>query len=318
MAVQIFGDNLKTAIVGPGALGSLLAAHLTESGCETVLLDHRPERAEFINKRGLIIEYGGKDRRVKLTLSADPSSVAKADLVVVCVKAYQTEIATRHLAPFLKQDAVVLTLQNGLGNVETLIDIFGEKRVWGGVTAQGATWLGLGQIRHAGTGDTVIASVSSGNNRKELDRVASMFTLAGLPTHTESSVNSLIWSKLIVNVGINPLTAITRLRNGQLLEHPGTADVMEKAVTEAMAVAEALGITLLYPDPLERVRQVARATAENIASMLQDIRAMRPTEIDAINGAVAAKGRELGIPTPVNDTLAGLVKTLENSYGYTV
>jgi 2-dehydropantoate 2-reductase len=167
-------------------------------------------------------------------------------------------------------------------------------------------------------GDTAIAPAMKGEDETRLMQAAEVLTSAGLPTRVEKDVDSLIWSKLLVNVGINPLTAITRLRNGGLLDHPGTAQIMEQAVAEAARVASAKGVKLLYADPLERVRQVARVTSENVASMLQDVLAMRPTEIEAINGAISAHGRSLGLPTPVNDTLTGLVKTIEASYGRTV
>jgi len=119
---------------------------------------------------------------------------------------------------------------------------------------------------------------------------------------------------VIINIGINALTALTRLQNGKLLDYPGTRSVMAAAVAEAAAVAGALGIRLLYPNPVERVEAVARATAANISSMLQDVRARRRTEVDQIQGAVIAAGREKGIPAPVNETLWRLVKTLEASY----
>ena len=199
--------------------------------------------------------------------------------------------------------------------MEALSEAVGSNRVWGGTTAQGATELGLGQIRHGGRGDTAIAPVKPGADADRLQETASILNAANVSTKVEADVNSLIWSKLIVNVGINPLTALTRLRNGQLLEHLGTQSIMEDAVAEAAAVAEALKVKLLYPEPLERVREVARVTAPNVASMLQDILAMRRTEIDHINGAVADHGAKLGIPTPVNQTLTDLIKTIQASYG---
>lgn len=306
---------MKFAIIGPGALGCLLTALLAESGQEVVLLDHRAERAHFISDRGIHVESESGERRVKVKVTDEPKQAADADLVFVCVKAYSTRDAIAPVATLLGKNARVLTLQNGLGNVEALADAVGRNRVWGGTTAQGATELGLGQIRHGGRGDTAIAPAKSGADKDRLDEVASILNSAKVPTHVEADVNSLIWSKLIVNVGINPLTALTRLRNGQLLEHLGTQNIMETAVAEASAVAKALKVKLLYPDSLERVREVARVTAPNVASMLQDILAMRRTEIDHINGAVTDYGAKLGIPTPVNQTLTDLIKTIQASYG---
>ncbi|MFH1091071.1 MAG: 2-dehydropantoate 2-reductase [Pseudomonadota bacterium] len=303
---------MKVAVVGPGAMGCLLAVFLAKSGREVLLLDHRPERAETMARDGLFIE--GHPQAVKVRVTIEPQAAAEADLVLICVKAYQTREAVRPLAPYVRPEARVLTLQNGVGNVEALAEVFGPERVWGGVTAQGATVLGPGRVRHAGRGDTVVAALAGAVDEARLAQAAEMFNQADLPTRVGFDVQSLIWSKLIINVGINPLTALTRLKNGQLLDFPGTRAIMAAAVAEAEAVAEALEVRLIYPDPLSRVKEVASATAGNIASMLQDVLAHRPTEIDFINGAVAARGKELGLPTPVNDTLTRLVKTIESSY----
>lgn len=305
---------MNIVVVGPGALGCLLAAFLAEAGQEVLLLDHRPDRAELINRQGLMVEGISGEHRVRAPVSVSPEEGAGAELVLVCVKAYNTASAIEPLVPILGPQTRVLTLQNGLGNVETLSTACGPERVWGGVTAQGATVLGPGHIRHAGAGETLIGAVSGSDQETSLTDVAAVFNQAGLPTRVEPMVDSLIWSKLIINVGINPLTAITRLRNGQLLDHPGTQWVMEQAVREAVAVAQAQGVKLIYPDPLARVKEVARATAGNIASMLQDVRAQRQTEIEQINGAIAALGRRLGLPTPINETLTNLVRTIQDSY----
>ena len=306
---------MKIVVVGPGALGCLFTAALAESGQQVLLLDHRPHRADFINRRGITVEDGGVERRVHAAVTASPEEASGADLVLICVKAYQTEAAIAPLAPHLGPKSRVLTLQNGLGNVEALARVLGPERVWGGVTAQGATELGLGQIRHGGKGDTMFGALAGDAEAGRLQEACDAFNSAGLPTRIEPGVESLIWSKLIVNVGINPLTALTRLRNGQLLEYSGTNKLMEDLVAEAVAVAEAVGVTLLYPDPLARVREVARVTAANVASMLQDVMAKRRTEIGHINGAIEAKGRELGIPTPANAAVAALIETIEASYG---
>ncbi|MFH1135504.1 MAG: 2-dehydropantoate 2-reductase [Pseudomonadota bacterium] len=309
---------MEIVVVGPGALGCLLAATLTESGEKVLLLDHRSRRAEFIIQHGLTVEREGRQRRVRVRVSSRPEDAGAADLVLICVKAYQTAGAIGPLIPHLNPDARVMTLQNGLGNLEILAAAWGPERVWGGVTSQGATLQGLGQIIHGGAGETVFGAWAGPGPESLLDAAVRAFQKAGLPARMEPDVKALIWSKLIVNVGINPLTALTRLRNGQLLDHPWSLGVMAAAVDEAALVARAHGIGLLYPDPLERVKAVASATATNISSMLQDVLAKRRTEIEQINGAVAAKGRDLGLPTPINQTLADLVKTVESSYGIAV
>ena len=309
---------MEIAVVGPGALGCLLAATLTESGAGVLLLDHRSPRAEFITQHGLGVERDGRQRRVRVRVSSRPSDVKGVDLILICVKAYQTAGAIKPLLPFLEEKTRVMTLQNGLGNLEALAEACGPERVWGGVTSQGATLLGLGQIVHGGAGDTIFGAWAGGGQEELLEEAAGVFKSAGLPARIEPDVNSLIWSKLVVNIGINPLTALTRLRNGQLLEHEGSLGVMAAAVEEAVLVAGTLGIKLMYPDALARVKEVASATSQNVSSMLQDVLAKRKTEIDQINGALAAKARGLGLDAPVNAMLSNLVKTVESTYGVTV
>jgi len=305
---------MKIAVVGPGAMGCLFAAFLAESGQEILLVDHDAKRAEFLNKNGLFVEGISGQHRVTVPVSTSPGDAATADIVLICVKSYNTRTAIENLAPVLKPETRVLTLQNGVGNVEILSETCGQNRVWGGVTSQGATALEPGHVRHAGTGQTIIGAASGPGQEEQLASVSGVFAQAGFPCTVAAEVAPVIWSKLIVNVGINPLTAITRLKNGQLLDYPGTEKLMEMGVTEAVAVTRAMDIEPIFPDPVEHVKSVARATAGNIASMLQDVLAKRKTEIDSINGAVVTHGKRLGISTPINEALTALVKTIETSY----
>ena len=298
-------------VVGPGAMGCLFAARLKKAGNNVTLLDYRKERAEFINANGVVVEGISGEYRTQM-----PAVTGKAPrmphVVLICVKANQTREAVKNLKSWLAPEVYVLTLQNGLGNVEILQEILGKERVLGGVTAEGATLLGPGHVRHAGQGETVMGP--SGSQQGLTSDIVSTFNAAGFKTRSADNVSDLIWGKLLINVGINSLTAITRLKNGRLPEVGGTRMVMEEAVREAAAVARAKGITLPYPDPMERVLEVCRATAGNIASMLQDVLNERMTEVTFINGAIVREGKALGISTPVNIVLTCLVQAMEETY----
>ena len=302
---------MEFLIVGPGAMGCLFAARLSKAGFNVTLLDHMEERAEQINQQGIMVAGVTGEYTVKVpTVAGDfPSS---PDLVLICVKSYRTREASETIKRRLPLEAVVVTLQNGVGNVEILEKVFGKERILGGVTSEGATLLGPGKIRHAGQGETIIGPRGDANGPAE--RLVSAFNQAGFKTKGVDNVRELLWGKLIVNVGINALTAITRLKNGRLPEIGGTRLVMEEAVKEAIAVAEAKNIQLPYPDPLNHVMEVCRATAGNIASMLQDVLKERETEVDAINGAIVREGEAHGIPTPVNRTLTSLVHAIQETY----
>ena len=302
-------------IVGPGAMGCLFAGHLKKAGHQVVILDYKKERVNHINGNGISLEGVGGNFNVQVTaVTGKPSR--KFDVVLICVKAYQTDEVARTISSWLDPNVMVLTLQNGLGNLEILKKALGNERVLGGVTAEGATLLGPGHVRHAGRGPTVIGP--AGSDDGPAANIVSAFADAGFDVRAVDEVEDLIWGKLIVNVGINALAAITKLKNGRLPDIDGTRQVMKEAVLEAVRIADVKGIKLPYPDPIERVLEVCRGTADNIASMLQDVLAQRATEIRFINGAIVSEGRRLGIPTPVNFTLSCLVEALQESYNETV
>jgi 2-dehydropantoate 2-reductase len=293
-------------------MGCLFGARLKRAGHDVTLLDYRQERSDFINEHGIRVEGVTGEYRIQVpTVTGDVSITP--EVVLICVKANQTHTAAEDLQSWLGNEISVLTLQNGLGNMEILADILRNNMVLGGVTAEGATLLGPGHVRHAGKGETVIGP--EGSPGGSVEKIASIFNTAGFDTRTVKEVNDVIWGKLVINVGINALTAITRLKNGRLPDIEGTKRVMEQAVQEAVSVAQLKGVRLPYQDPYERVLQVCRATAGNVSSMLQDVLKQRVTEVEFINGAIVREAEALGIPTPVNYTLTSLVEAIQGTYG---
>lgn len=291
---------MRVGILGAGALGSLFAYYLRSHTSSEVWLLARSPVPDTVS----VADQGSAFIPV-MTHALQP-----VDLLLVMVKAYATADALRWAAGAVGPQTVALTLQNGLGNAEILAELLGPERVLAGTTAQGATLLSPGQVRHGGAGPTHIAPwLPGGPAAARAAGVAALLTEAGLPAAVAADPRPLLWAKLAVNCGINALTAILRVPNGELLNRPGARHLMEAAAAEAGAVAAAAGIRLAE-DPVERVTQVARATAANRSSMLQDVERGRRTEVDAINGAVAGRGRTLGVPAPVNETLAELVRSL--------
>ena len=183
----------------------------------------------------------------------------------------------------------------------------------GGITNHGSTLLGAGHIRYAGRGDVIIGK-SDGKLSGALRNIASILTKAGFETKVSKDIDSVIWSKLVINVGINALTAITRLNNGKLVEYEESRELLRSAVQEAVKVVKRKRIKLAYDDPIQKVESVSKATGGNVSSMLQDVLNKKRTEIDFINGAIVRQGKALGIPTPVNEVLTNLVKIIETSY----
>lgn len=302
---------MKIAVMGAGAMGSLFGGLLAEAGEDVTLIDVWKEHVNALNARGLRITGISGERTIEVNSTTDPSKVGQVDLIIIFVKSYDTAEAARDALPMASNETVFLSLQNGLGNIDKIAEAAGRKRIIRGVTAQGSTMMGPGEIYHAGQGPTVIGEPDE-TSTERVERIAKAFKHAGIQTKISSNIMGALWSKVLVNVGINPLTALTGLRNGELLDHPEIRQVMRRAVEEATMVAQSLGIEMEFNNPVEKVYEVAEATAANRSSMLQDVERRRKTEIDALNGAIVELGRRIGVDTPVNETLVAAVKGLES------
>ena len=302
---------MKILVVGPGAMGCLFSARLHIAGYDVALLDHDIKRAEKIAGQGIIVEGVSGNYTAGVPVFSNPPDMSP-DFIFICVKSGKTRDAAESVRGVFTQNTLVATLQNGLGNVEILKEIFTDNRVIGGITSEGATSMGEGKIRHAGKGHTTLGPRKGPGN--SLENVVEALNNAGFSTSSADNVDDLIWGKLIINAGINALAAITGLKNGKLPEHEGILSIMKHAVEEAVSVSKAKNINLPYDDPFGKVLEVCRDTSGNIASMLQDVLNRKVTEIDFINGAVCREGEKLGISTPVNQTLTSLVMAIQSSY----
>ena len=286
-------------------MACLFAARLAASDTRVTLLGTWPEGLQALNRCGVrVLASDGSEQSYPVRATADPAECAGARLALVLVKSWQTERAARQLAACLSPDGLALTLQNGLGNREKLAEILGVPRVALGVTTIGATLVGPGCVRPGGEG-----IVSLGANPR-LDPLANLLWRAGFAVETVPDADGLLWSKLVINAAINPLTALLHVSNGELLVRPAARMLMAEAAREAAAVAMALNMHLVFSDSVAAVEAVAQRTAINHSSMFQDVTRGAPTEIDAICGAIAAEGERCQVPTPVNRTLWLLVKAL--------
>ena len=292
-------------------MGSLFGGGLSSSGHDVVLYDVYKDHVDAINRDGLSIEDAATKevKVVRPRASADPEAVRDSDVMIIFVKSTNTEEAAATFKAYAKPSTIALTLQNGLGNEAILRKHFGLERTAAGVTSQGATFLGPGKIRHAGKGPTHMAMADG--DQSKLAGLAKALQDAGFEIHVDKDVAGMIWSKLLINVGINAMTALLTVTNGRLLEFEDIKAIMADMVEEAKAVAKARGITLSYPDPLAVVYDVAAKTGANFSSMLQDFQKNRQSEIDFMNGAIVREAKELGIPVPVNETVTRLVRTLD-------
>ena len=299
---------MKIGILGTGAMGCLFGTMLYEAGHEVWLINPNHLPVNTINSSGIIVERDGKERIIKgIKATTLVEEVGEVQIVIVCVKAGSTFEAINGAKSLIGNKTIVITLQNGIGNVETICRIVNEEKIIAGITGQGSTLIKPGHIRHAGSGDTTIGDLISSSNPKS-KTIANLFNMAGIHTKVTDNVEGLIWGKLLVNVGINPLTALTGFKNGQLLDYKETEELMEMAIKEAYIVAKRKGIKLEITDPVAYTKKICEITKNNKSSMLQDVLNNKMTEIDYINGAVVKEGKQFFIETPINKVLANLVR----------
>ncbi len=304
------GDKPEVLIAGTGALACVFAWRLS-AVASVVMLGNWREAVEAIERGGVRVDTAGGQVVAQVRARVDPGAVGQPRWALVLVKSYQTARVARQLGKCLASDGLVLTLQNGLGNREAL-EVLGKDRVAQGVTTVGATVLGPGHVRLSADGRVHLARQAG------VEPLAELLDQAGFALAWIDDLESLVWGKLVASASINPLTALLQVPNGELLERPAAAALMDAAAREVAEVARARGTRLPFEDAGEYAAEVARSSAGNSSSMLQDVRRGSETEIDAINGAVASEAARVGVPAPVNRTLWQLVRALRPGSGGTV
>lgn len=305
---------MRVVIIGAGAMGGFLGARLAATGHEVTLVDTWAEHVAAINQHGLRID-GADDTPVRYRALATSKAPAleDVDLIIVQVKSYDTIAALTPIANRLPSDTFVLSLQNGIGNVELMQRALPRHaRILLGTTAHGAAVIAPGYIKHAGRGQTVIGDPGSVvGPRWDLTPIRDALTQAQVETRIADNVHVAVWAKLIVNASINAITALTGVRNGQILENADLRHMADTVISEALAVMDAAGVPPLLTNHRAHAHEVMRLTGSGPSSMLQDIRRGRRTEIDAINGAISRLADELGVSAPVNHWLAAMVRFRE-------
>jgi 2-dehydropantoate 2-reductase len=306
---------MKILIVGCGAIGKLFGVKLSGGGHEVIFLDNDPEVVEAINLNGIrLTKLDARDSESDLPIRAkattDGASINSCDLIILAVKGYSTAPATKSVRHLVNRESPILTIQTGLGNIETMAEIINRVDILGGVTFLGATSLNRSRIRHAGIGPTLLGELE-GNWTERVKGVKKAFDAAGLQTQVSDNILGHIWSKTLVYAAVNPLTAILRLKNGQLVQKMESIALAKRLIDEGRLVAQAYGVQLPELDPYDLLLEVCHNTAENLSPMLQDILNTRPTEVEALNGAIHAMGKLRGISTPLHQAITELIHLTE-------
>ena len=316
---------MRVAVLGVGAIGGLVASRLARAGCE-VLLCARGETAQALEAVGLLLDTPD-GRTVALAPERwtvfdtnEPEFPVElqgwADYAILCGKSYDIPNLCKIADTVLSLNGIAMCLSNGIGHMEKLANFVGKHRVLGASTTHGAIRIGPGEVRWTSRGSIKMGGFVGSDLEPVEPRIDSLMSAldeAGLNPIWSEEINKTIWSKLLLNVAINPVCAIAGVLNGEMLLHPQLFETGLAAMEEAARIATAEGIDLTDFDLSQSLEDLCRATADNRVSMLQDIMAGRETEIDSICGEVVKRGESLGIPTPRNQTLHALVKGIEKS-----
>ncbi len=307
------GRQSSVVVVGAGAMGSVFGGRLAEAGVPTTLLDIDSELVERLNSDGLRLVENGSERKVRVRASADPAELEPPAALLFFVKCHQTARAAELALPLARDGAAVVSLQNGWGNADTLSETFGGERLVVGVTYTSATVLERGVVSSSGPGRTLLGPYADGEANGLADTVAAALEAAGFPVEQPRPVLAEIWKKLVLNAATLPTAALTGLAAGALVGSDEMRALVDAAAAEAVEVGRAKGFELDLGERLESIHSTLERAGSGKGSMLQDVEAGRPTEIDVISGAVLRAAAEHGVDVPVTRALYALVTGLERA-----
>ena len=307
----------RIGVMGAGAVGSFYGAMLARAGHEVMLVG-RPAHVLAIQRDGLQLQMQGTTHTVPLQASTDPADLGGAELVLCCVKSGDSEAAALQMAPHVDASAWVLSLQNGIDNAQVLARHL-PCRVIPAVVYAAVALGDPGVVRHFGRGDLAVGAMPGGTQSSvpewpTLQALVDLFAGAQVPVRIVPDVAVELWAKLLVNCAYNAISALAQMPYARLAALPEIAALQHDIVREVIAVAAAAGVTLPLEDSLQAVARIAAGMPRQRSSTAQDMARRKPSEIDHLNGTIVRRGRELGVPTPVNRTLHALVKLVESGY----
>ncbi len=304
---------MKIVIMGAGAIGSLFGGMLEMAQPGNVTLIARWPHVEEIKKNGLRMKGVVGETALNINAETSADKIKVADIVFITTKAYDSVEAARKVRHLVDNGAYIVVVQNGLGTENQIAEVLETKRVLRATTCMGAILESPGVVNATGEGITEIGSHYPENDEL-IDMTVSLLNDANIKAQGSRNIEGVVWTKTIVNCGINPIGAITDMKNGEVYSSAMLRELVIKLVEETVEVVKALGIELNTNDPIRYTLGTAKATANNTNSMLQDIKARKRTEIETITGAVIKMAHELGLETPTSEAVYALVKAIEAKY----
>jgi len=304
---------MRIAVLGAGAMGAIFGSTFARAGAEALFFDNRSDVVEAIKSKGLVLDGALGATTARFFATTVAAELGTVDLALVLVDSTATAMVADVAAECLGERGCALTLQNGIGNWEALAARIGHERVLAGSTYNSGAGLGPGRARHTNLGPTIIGE-AAGAPTERVREIARLLETGGLPVEVTDNVQGHIWSKFVHNCAINPVSAVTRLRPGEIARTKAAAGLLDQILDEVLAVVAAAGIRLPEANPREQIRDHCWERY-NRPSMLQHLEGGRVTEIDALNGALVDLARQLGVPVPVNQAIVRMVKALEAAIG---
>ncbi len=297
---------MKICVIGAGAMGGLYGCRLLLSGQDIQFIEKNQGAVDALNSGDYLYDGIDGEHRIKAPAATDAAGLPPADIAFIHTDTNNTRAAGEHAQAVLKPDGWAVTFQNGVGNVETLSEVLGAERVVGGISYHSAASPEPGHATHTNANKTWIGELGGGGSDR-VEQLQDLLSGAGFDPHIADSIQSVIWTKFMLNCAVNPMCAITGLRSGEVGTDEAAAEMQGHILDETLAVIAAKGITLNDPDPKGSIQRIV-GKAFNKPSMLQHMEAGIQTEIDSLNGAVVREGAALGIPTPYNHALTMLIK----------
>ena len=307
---------MRFGVIGAGSMGSLYGGLLARAGFDVVLVDLWQEHVDLIRRDGLHLDGITGDLRIPVKATSRVEDVSPVDCAIILTDANSTREAAQTARRVLGAEGFALTLQNGIGNVETLGEALGAGRVMGGTSNHSAALRAPGHVTHTHAAPTWIGELD-GQRTGRLGEVEEALARAGFTPVVVDNILAHIWNKFVLNCGINAISAVTGLRLGEIVRTPAVDELQTRVIEEVLAVVRAKGVALTEPDPMRAIKEHCRKKY-NKPSTLQHVEQGKRTEIDALNGALVREARRLGVPTPYNDAVTLLLKGVEKHWAQTL
>ena len=302
---------MKIGIIGAGAMGSVYAGLMADAGHEVWMFDNWAEHVAAVNAKGLRVEGASGDRTARPSATSNATEAGVVELAVVATKAMQTKAAVEAARPMIGPETAVLSIQNGLGNVERIQELVDPANVLCGIAGGfGASMVGPGHVHHNGMEAINIAEAAGGLTDR-VEKVAEAWRDSGFTVGVYEDIWPVVWSKLMANIAVSATCTLTGMRVGQIVENEWAWGLSLDCVREAAACAKAKGVKLLYDDPIAWVHDFTTKIPDARPSMYLDTQAGRVSEISSIHGGVVAEGEKLGVPTPTCAFMVRAVTALQ-------